>query len=140
MAAALTNAGVVEHPAFSSNTTGACVGSPLSCTDAAPPRPPDPTFALTRKSARIAGGVTLLGGRGPFHAFNFSGGLGIRSPGGEEDTGLAPTDGVADLVGDEDLARCTFGAIAAAFFSHDLDSAVGNPNLDQKSSSRSRSP
>jgi hypothetical protein len=77
---------------------------------------------LTKKSARIAGGVILLGGRGPFHAFNLSG-LGIRSPGSEEDAGLAPSDGLAVLDADEDLARSTLGGAAAAFLSHDLDSA-----------------
>jgi hypothetical protein len=38
------------------------------------------------KSARIAGGVIRLEGRGPFHALRRIGGMGNLSPGGEVDT------------------------------------------------------
>jgi hypothetical protein len=97
-----------------------------------------PTLALTKKSPKIAGGVIRLEGRGPFQALIRTDPLGIRSPGGELESGLADLDG-----GDADLALVTAGADDGGRRSHDLASASGKPILPQKSSNsaaRSRSP
>jgi hypothetical protein len=70
-----------------SSTTG---GSPLA-----------PIVDETMKSGRTAGGVILLDGRGPFHAFSRIDGLGKHTPGGEEDAGLRPTSRLEVLGGDD---------------------------------------
>jgi hypothetical protein len=66
---------------------------------------PDFPSAASMKSARTAGGVIRLGGRGPFHALSFICGLGNRKTGDEDDAGLPPLATFSALAGDEDLAR-----------------------------------
>jgi hypothetical protein len=101
-----------------------------SSTTGGSPFPPD--VDSTKKSASTAGGVTLLGGRGPFHAFSRNEGLDIRSPVGEEDIGRRPTSRKEDLGGEEDLALDTDDLVTADFFSQALDSVVGKPILVQQ--------
>jgi hypothetical protein len=95
--------------------------------------------SLMKKSASTAGGVTLLGGSGPFHAFRRHGGLDRRSPVGDDDAGRRLTSRQADLGGDDDLALGVAVLAARVFFSQTLDASVGKPILVQKSV-RSSSP
>jgi hypothetical protein len=94
------------------------------------------TNAASTKSAKTAGGVIRLGGRGPRHTFILTDGLGRRKTGGEEETGLPLHDILSVRVGDDERAR---SGTAAVFRSQDLDSTVGYPMLTQKFFSRSSS-
>jgi hypothetical protein len=132
----IADAGDLESLAGSAPGVESC----LVATKPAPtPGTADLTIAASTKSAKTAGGVIRLGGRGPFHAF-LTDGLGRRNTGGEDEVGL-PLHGIFSVrVGDDERARSTFKGAAAAFLSHDLDSAVGYPMLTQKFFSRSPSP
>jgi hypothetical protein len=66
----------------------ACLGIPRPSPAT---RAADTTLATSTKSANTAGGVICLGGRGPFQAFIFIGGLGRRKTGVEDDAGLPPS-------------------------------------------------
>jgi hypothetical protein len=106
-------------------------GVPISCrptsihSSAAGEAPLSPDDDATKKSPKTAGGVTRLGGRGPFHVFSRIGGLGIRSPVGDEDAGRRPSSRTEDLGGEEDLALDADGLDSEACFSQTLDSADG---------------
>jgi hypothetical protein len=130
MIAAVASSCTGEHAA-SASIPGPCLLTSIhSSTIGGSPLPPD--VDATKKSASTAGGVTLLGGRGPFHAFSRNAGLDIRSPVGEEDIGRRPTSRKEDLGGEEDLALDTDDLVTADFFSQALDSVVGKPILVQQ--------
>jgi hypothetical protein len=110
----------------SSSNPSSTTGAPLS-----------PDVDATKKSPKTAGGVIRLGGRGPFHAFSLTTGLGSRSPVGEEDAGRRPNSRKEDLGGEKDLALAADAFDVEACFSQILDSSVGKPIRVQKSASSS---
>jgi hypothetical protein len=120
--------------AAAENCTGevaSSAGVPISCrptsihSSAAGEAPLSPDDDATKKSPKTAGGVTRLGGKGPFQAFSRTEDLVNRSPVGDEDAGRRPSSRTEDLGGEEDLALNAADLDAEACFSQTLDSADG---------------